>query len=222
MMDGDGQHPPELIPEMINLYRMGYDIVLTQRVDEPHRRTVKQTLSDLFYRVLNRISETRITPGSADFRLLSRKVVNALSEMDEYHRFIRGMIAWTGYPTVVLRFQPGERLGGKSKYSFKKMLGLALAAIFYFSLFPLQIGISLGVVFFLLAIVESAYVLSFWFLGKQDVLAPGWSSLMLVLLTIGGILMFLVGIIGIYVGYIFQQVKRRPLYLVDHVKRSPD
>ena len=213
-MDGDGQHPPEMIAEMLRLMTQGYDIVQTQRMDEAQPASFKKWTSGLFYRLINAISGTQILPGAADFRALSRQAVDALKAMPEYHRFLRGMVAWIGYPTVILPYQPGERISGRSKYSVGKMIRLALDAVFSFSLLPLYIGLSLGGVLLCLAFVEMAYVLSFWVTGRTSGLAPGWSSLMFVILIVGGMLMVLLGFIGVYIGYIFQEVKRRPIYLL--------
>jgi len=213
-MDGDGQHPPEMIPEMLNLVNQGYDVVQTQRMDEAQPASFKKWTSGLFYRLINSISGTRVLPGAADFRALSRQAVDALKAMPEYHRFLRGMVSWIGYATVILPYQPAERISGYSKYSFSKMFRLAMDAIFSFSLMPLYIGLSMGGLLLFLALLEMVYVLSFWVTGKTSNLAPGWSSLMFVILIVGGILMILMGFIGIYVGYIFQEIKRRPVYLV--------
>ena len=213
-MDGDGQHPPEMIAEMLRLMKQGYDIVQTQRMDEAQPASFKKWTSGLFYRLINAISGTQILPGAADFRALSRQAVDALKAMPEYHRFLRGMVAWIGYPTVILPYQPGERISGQSKYSVGKMIRLALDAVFSFSLVPLYVGLSMGGVLLCLAFVEMAYVLSFWVTGSTSGLAPGWSSLMFVILIVGGMLMILLGFIGVYNGYIFQEVKRRPIYLL--------
>lgn len=213
-LDGDGEHPPALIPEMLRLAQNDYDIILTQRLEQEGTSSFKSGSSNLFYSLLNRISETRILPGSADFRGMSRPVVQSLQQMREYHRFLRGMVAWMGYRTVILPYQQPQRLAGKSKYSLRKMLRLALNAIYSFSLVPLYIAISIGVLFLIGAVVEVIYVLSFWVSGNQASLAPGWSSLMFMLLVVGGTLMVSLGLIGIYIGYIFQEVKQRPIYLV--------
>jgi polyisoprenyl-phosphate glycosyltransferase len=212
-LDGDGQHPPELIPEMIALYRAGYEVVLTQRAatDQPR---VKRWTSRAFYRVLSAIGETPLTAGSADYRLLSRRVLDALRGMREYHRFLRGMVAWAGYRTVVLPYTERPRIGGRPKYSWRGMSRLAADATFSFSLAPLKMALGLGLGFLLLAAVEVCYVLSFWLRGRQHELVPGWASLMFMLLIVGAALMIAVGLVGIYVGYIFQEVKRRPVYLV--------
>lgn len=213
-LDGDGEHPPEMIAQMLELAQAGYDVVLTQRVEAQKATRFKQRTSELFYQLINRIGDTRVLPGAADYRLLARPVVEALREMREYHRFLRGMVSWAGYKTVILPYQPSQRMAGSSKYSLKKMLRLAMNAIFSFSLVPLYISISIGGLFLLLALIEMIYVLSFWVSGNQASLAPGWSSLMFVLLVVGGSLMITLGFTGIYVGYIFQEVKRRPVYLV--------
>lgn len=213
-MDGDGQHPPEMIPDMIDLVRQGYDVVQTQRVDEAEPASFKKWTSGFFYRLINAISGTRVLPGAADFRALSRQAVDALKAMPEYHRFLRGMVSWIGFSIIILPYKPAVRISGSSKYSFSKMFRLALDAIFSFSLMPLYIGLSMGGLLLCLALVEMVYVLSFWVSGRTSTLAPGWSSLMFVILIVGGILMVLLGFIGVYVGYIFQEVKRRPVYLI--------
>jgi len=218
-LDGDGQHPPELIGEMIELYRAGYEVVLTQRIAADLPR-FKRWTSSAFYRLLSAIGNTRITPRSADYRLLSRPVVDALRQMREYHRFLRGMIAWAGYRTVVLPYVERPRLGGHSKYSLRAMARLAADAMFSFSLVPLRIALVVGVCFLALAAAEAVYVISFWLTGRQHLLVPGWSSLMFMLLIIGAALMVALGLIGIYVGYIYQEVKHRPVYFVREVHRG--
>jgi glycosyltransferase involved in cell wall biosynthesis len=212
-MDGDGQHPPEFISEMIKLAESGYDVVIAQRV-EPDTTSFKNISSRFFYRLINAIGDTNIQAGAADFRLLRKPVVDSLRTMREYHRLLRGMVAWMGYRSIILPYNQPARLGGKTKYSLRKMLRLAAHATFSFSLIPLYLGISVGALFLLLAFAEVIYVLSFWITGNQASLAPGWSSLMFVLLFVGGSLMITLGFIGIYIGYIFQEVKGRPIYLI--------
>ena len=213
-LDADGQHPPEMIPQMLDLMVQGYDIVQAQRAEDAQLGRFKKWTSGLFYRILNFISGTRVLPGAADFRAMSRRAVDALKSMPEYHRFLRGMVSWIGFKTAILPYHQEERVGGVSKYSFAKMFRLAMDAIFSFSLAPLYVGLSLGGVLLFLALAEMVYVLSFWVTGRTSNLAPGWSSLMFVILIVGGMLMVLLGFIGVYVGYIFQEVKRRPVYLV--------
>jgi len=213
-LDGDGQHPPEMIGDMLELISQGYDIVQGQRADDARLGRFKKWTSGGFYKILNAVSGTRVLPGAADFRAMSRRSVDALKAMPEYHRFLRGMVSWIGFKTAILPYHQEGRVGGTSKYSLGKMFRLAMDALFSFSLAPLYVGLSLGGILLLLALAEMIYVLSFWVTGQTSNLAPGWSSLMFVILIIGGMLMVLLGFIGVYVGYIFQEVKRRPVYLI--------
>jgi dolichol-phosphate mannosyltransferase len=214
-MDGDGQHPPEMLEQMIDLVKQGYDIVQAQRIEEEQTFSFKKVTSEAFYSLINRISGTYIQPGAADFRALSRQALDALKSMPEYHRFLRGMIAWMGYKSVILPFHEPKRMAGKSKYSLGKMLRLASDAVFSFSLVPLYIGLSVGGLFLFLAAAQIIWVLVISITKPANVyIAPGWSSLMAILLIASGIIMILLGFIGVYVGYIFQQVKGRPVYLL--------
>jgi dolichol-phosphate mannosyltransferase len=213
-MDGDGQHPPEMIPQMIELFKQGYDIVQAQRIEDSKSHSFKQVTSSAFYSLINRISGTHIEPGAADFRGMSRQALDALKVMPEFHRFLRGMISWIGYKSVILPYHEPERVAGTSKYSFGKMFRLAMDAIFSFSLMPLYIGLSAGFAFIILAVIQNTYVLYLWFTHQTEKIVPGWSSLMAILLIASGIIMILLGFVGVYVGYIFQEVKRRPVYLL--------
>ena len=217
-MDCDGQHPPELIPEMINLFKQGYDVIQGLRSDAVAMGAFKKWTSEGFYKILNLVSGTRVLPGAADFRALSRQAIEALKSMPEYHRFLRGMIAWMGYRSVILPYREPERIAGRSKYSLGKMIRLASDAIFSFSLMPLYIGLSVGFMFIILALAQMIYVVVLWLTHQTNRIVPGWSSLMAVLLIASGIIMILLGFIGVYVGYIFQEVKRRPIYLIRRPK----
>ena len=213
-LDADGQHPPEMIQQMLELFEQGYDIVQAQRIESDRTFNFKQVSSSIFYNVINRISGTQFVPGAADFRGMNRQTVDVLKSMPEYHRFLRGMVSWIGFKTAILPYHEPSRSAGKSKYSLDKMFRLASDAIFSFSLIPLYIGLSAGGVFFLLAAIEMFYVISLWYRGDTSELAPGWSSLMFVILIASGVLMIILGFIGIYVGYIFQEVKKRPIYIL--------
>jgi dolichol-phosphate mannosyltransferase len=221
MMDGDGQHPPELIPEMLHLYEQGFDIIQAQRADSSKSRlTFKSWSSRAFYRFLSRLGEVQLAPGTADFRLISGEVLHALRRMKEYHRFIRGMTSWLGFRTAILPYEAAGRLGGETKYSLRKMARLASDGLFSFSLAPLRLGIAIGCVFLLLALVEVSYVAVFWLFRNPGDLVPGWSSLILMVTLGNGITMVLLGFIGIYVGMIFQEVKRRPVYVISTSQSS--
>ncbi len=213
-LDGDGQHPPELIAEMLALHDAGYDVVLAQRSSARDASATKRFTSGAFYWLLSRIGDTPIQPGVADYRLTSRAVVDALGQMPEYHRYLRGMVAWLGYKTVIIPYPERGRASGSSKYSLRKMLRLASDAISSFSLVPLRLGIALGLSFLLFAAAEVGYVAWIWLRGETSRLVPGWSSLMFAILMAGGLVMILLGLVGSYVGYIFQEVKRRPVYVV--------
>jgi glycosyltransferase involved in cell wall biosynthesis len=213
-MDGDGEHPSSMLPEMVELYELGYDIVQMQRSSRSSLQPIKRWTGKLFYSLLGQLSRIPVLQGVSDFRLISRKVADALHRMPEYHRYLRGMVSWVGFHWVVIPYKPGRRIAGKSKYSLRKMLKLAFDAIFSFSLIPLFIGLIAGLGFLFLAVLEAIYVLQFWIRGDLTSLEPGWSSLMFMLLIIGGTTSILLGIIGVYIGYIFQEVKRRPVYIV--------
>jgi len=215
MMDGDGQHPPSLVSEMIRLYESGCDIVQARRIDETSSQgSFKSWTSQLFYRLLRSIGEVELVEGASDFRLLSRRAVEALRQLPEYDRFLRGMTVWIGFTTAVLPYRASKRLGGKSKYSWRKMTSLAGDGIFSFSTVPLRIGIFLGLGFILVSTIEVLYIAAVAISGHRDQLIPGWSSLILVLTLSSAINMILLGILGVYVGMIFREVKRRPVYLV--------
>ncbi len=222
MMDGDGEHPPQLAPEMIGLFEAGYDIVQTQRMDSERKGFfLKRITSAMFYNLINRMGETNVVAGAADFRLLSRDAADALRRLPEYHRFYRAMVQWIGFRSVILPYTPAQRIEGRSKYSLRKMLRLAQDGMFSFSQAPLRLGFIVGTVFLLLAATEVVYVLSFWIRGETSRLAPGWSSLMIVLTISSATTMFLMGILGFYIGMIFEEVKRRPVYLVRQPKSPP-
>jgi polyisoprenyl-phosphate glycosyltransferase len=218
MLDGDGQHPPALLPEMVRLFEAGYDVVQMQRRDPAFGKAgslrFKRAASASFYWLINRLGETHIAEGSADFRLLSRDALCSLAQLREYHRFYRGLVEWIGFRSVILPYTPAPRLAGRSKYSLRKMLRLAEDGLFSFSLAPLRLALVIGLLFLALLAVEIVYVLSFWIRGAQHALVPGWSSLMIVLTLTSAISMLLLGILGFYVGMIFQEVKRRPVYVI--------
>ncbi len=219
-LDGDGQHPPEMIRQMLALVAQGYDVVQAQRMHDARVGPFKKWTSGTFYKILNFISGTQVLPGAADFRALSRPAVDALTDMPEYHRFLRGMVSWIGFKSAILPYHQEERVGGKSKYSLRKMFRLAMDALFSFSLAPLYVGLSLGGVVLLLALIQMTYVIWVWLSGNIADLERGWSSLMFGILLVGGILMILLGFIGVYVGYIFQEVKQRPVYIIKPAEKN--
>jgi polyisoprenyl-phosphate glycosyltransferase len=211
-MDGDGQHPPALIPALLQRHADGYDLVLTRRRGQ--QGWFKRKTSEAFYRVMNTLSRTKIVPGAADFRLMTRQVVDALRQTREYHRFLRGLVQWVGFYWTIVEFDPPPRLAGTSKFTLAKMLRFAGDAVFSFSLVPLRLSIFLGAFLVLLAAAELSWTFYLIFSGRVHELVPGWTSLIFSVLGIGGVQLITMGIIGQYVGMIFEQVKNRPLYVL--------
>jgi dolichol-phosphate mannosyltransferase len=200
---------------MLRLYAGGCDIVQASRMDDASMNSFfKRITSRSFYRLVNAVGEVRMSPGASDFRLLSRRALNAVLQLPEYHRFYRGMTTWIGFTSAVLPYKPNVRIGGQPKYSLRKMLRLASDGFFSFSLGPLRLALILGSVFVGLAVLEVVYVAWLYFGGQRELLVRGWTSLILILTVSSAINMILVGILGIYVGMIFREVKGRPVYLV--------
>jgi dolichol-phosphate mannosyltransferase len=223
-MDGDGEHPPAAIPEMLALLASGCDIVLAVRRSAGEASAFKRLTRRVFYRLLGMFSDTEVIPGAADFRLLSSKAVHALRSMGDYHRYLRGMVAWLGFTSAVVHYDTGTRIAGASKYSIRKMARLGMEAMFSFSLVPVYLCLLAGVLFLLMACAEAAWVAIVWLTRGGEGLAPGWSSLMFVSLVMGGVLVLSIGTVGVYVGLIYQQVKHRPVYILkeEHVADETD
>lgn len=212
MMDSDLQHPPELIPRMVEKWREGHDIVSAVRRRTADASWLKNFTSDGFYRMLNMLSDTHIRPGAADYCLLSAKALKALRTMPERHRFLRGMVAWMGFRRAFVEFDAPPRFAGRSKYTITKMMRLAFDATMSFSVIPLRIATRMGLFVVILGGVYLAWALLRLFL-YQDAVA-GWSSLIGCIVVVGGMQLLLVGLLGEYVGRIYEESKGRPLYLV--------
>jgi polyisoprenyl-phosphate glycosyltransferase len=210
-MDGDMQHPPAMIPQLIEKWQEGYDIVYTVRKDDPELSFLKRKTSGLFYRLMNRFSDVNIQEGAADFRLLDRTVADVLKDVNEYYLFYRGLVAWVGFKQFGIHYEPEKRNAGETKYTFKRMVGFALNGITSFSLKPLRLSILLGVFFALLAFLYGIYAIVMKFSGNA---VPGWASVLVSVLFIGGFQLIVLGIIGEYIGKLFMESKRRPHYVV--------
>jgi len=217
MMDGDLQHPPALIPAMIELWRRGSDVVSGVREDMEDAGWFKRTTARAFYRLINSMSETEIVPGAADFCLLSARAHAALCAMPERHRFLRGMVSWIGFNRSYVRFQAPKRPAGESKYTTFKMIALALDALFSFSAAPMRTATRLGLALLVPGILYFVYILLRYFAVNDFI--RGWGSLICTLMIIGGIQLIFIGIIGEYLARIFEESKRRPLYFF---KQVPD
>lgn len=214
MMDSDLQHPPELIPRMLHLWREGNDIVSAVREQTADSTLFKKLTSSAFYWFINLLSSTPIVHGASDFCLLSRRAHRALRGLPERHRFLRGMLSWVGFKRTFLPYQAAARVAGQSKYTLYKMLGLAFDAAFSFSVTPIRLAMRLGVLAVLLSLCYLGYIL-FRFFIYQD-LVRGWPSVIFVVVFLGGMQLIFIGLIGEYVGRVFEEVKRRPLYLLKH------
>ncbi|MBU0763366.1 MAG: glycosyltransferase family 2 protein [Bacteroidetes bacterium] len=210
-MDADLQHPPQFIREMYKAWQDGYDIVNTRREDIKNLGFIKRVTSKLFYMLINLLSDVRIESASADFRLLSRKVVDSFTSIRERDRFTRGLISWMGYKQTIIDYMQPERFAGKSKYSLKKMLRFGIDGITSFSSKPLRLSFYCGLFILLCGIAYTIYAVVQYFLG---VTAPGWASILISVLIIGGFQLLSLGIIGEYIARIFNESKARPLYFV--------
>jgi polyisoprenyl-phosphate glycosyltransferase len=211
-MDADLQHPPELIPDLIKMWKEGYDIVYTCRKDTADASAFKKITSQFFYSIINRLSNIEVPDGAADFRLLDRKVVEAFLSFSERRLFIRGLVSWMGYNTIGIPYDAPARAAGNSKYSLIRMLKFAADGITSFSSIPLYISALMGLFISLLSFIYAAFVFYSWLFANKTI--EGWTSLMIAVLFIGGVQLIALGILGTYLGRIYDETKRRPRYLV--------
>lgn len=212
LMDGDLQHPPSLIPELVRRWKEGHDVVLAVRHKTAGASAFKNLTSSGFYFLLNRLSSTKVPPGAADFCLLDRRVVRALRAMPERHRFLRGLVAWAGFRRAFVHYDSPRRAAGTSKYGVGKMFALAFDAVFSFSAEPLRLALRAG-----LGLTAAGFAYLGWTLFKGWVLhslVPGYSSLIGVTIILGGCQLVFIGLIGEYLARVFEQVKGRPIYLL--------
>jgi glycosyltransferase involved in cell wall biosynthesis len=213
MMDGDLQHPPGLIPTMLEQYEQGYDIVYTIREDALDSGLFKQLSSRLFYRLVNWISEIPISESAADFRLISRAVAVVFQQqIRERNQFMRGLFSWVGFENVGVRFQARNRFAGKTKYSLRRMVRFGLQGIISFSKRPLQLSIIMGMVFALFSFAYALISVIQYFIYAS--LPSGWTTLVFMVSLSSGVQLICLGLIGEYIGAIFDEVKGRPHYIV--------
>ncbi len=217
ILDADLQDPPELLPEMMRLMDEGADVVYGQRRHRDGESLFKRASATAFYRVLRWLSDVRIPVDTGDFRLMSRRAVDVLNSMPEAHRFIRGMVGWLGFKQVPLAYDRHPRRAGTTNYPLRRMIRLAVDAITGFSIRPLRIASMLGIMFALLGLAGVLFSVWGWFFGRT---LPGWTSVMVVMLTLGGIQLTVLGIIGEYLGRLYIESKRRPLYVIDEVRTA--
>jgi dolichol-phosphate mannosyltransferase len=217
-MDADLQHPPSLLPQLIRKWREGFQIVHAIRRDPPNLSWFKRTTSKLYYRVFAFMSGVEIEPGSADFRLLDRQVVDELLKFEEEGLFLRGLVHWVGYSTASIPFECGERHAGASKYGLRKMLTLGWHGVSSFSLVPLRVGIAVGLLSSMFAFVGVGLAIVGWWVD-QDEIVPGWASSVAISSFLFGVLFAFLAVLAEYVGRIAVEVRRRPRFLVRETTR---
>ena len=213
LMDADLQDPPELLPQMIALWRDGWEVVYAVRTEREGESAFKKLTASLFYRLLQRMTNVSIPADTGDFRLMDRKVVDALNSMGEHHRFLRGMAAWVGFKQTGLPYKRDARAAGVTKYPFRKMWNLAMDAVCAFSVAPLKLATRLGVIIALFSLVYGIVTIFRYFVSGGS-FQPGWASMIVALSLLSGVQLITLGIIGEYIGRIYDEVKGRPLYLV--------
>jgi glycosyltransferase involved in cell wall biosynthesis len=209
-LDGACGDAVTLIPQLVQQWRAGYDVVSAVRQSTVGAGWFKRFSSDAFYHVINQLSDTPIVPGVADYCLLSRRAHRALVAMPERHRFLRGMVSWIGFPRTFVEYQAQPRVAGQSKYVLWRMVNLALDAVFSFSATPIKMASRLGALTFVAGVLYLVYILACYFLLGG--LVQGWPSLICVVLILNGIQLIFVGLSGQYQARVFEQVKGRPLY----------
>ena len=219
LMDSDLQHPPRVIPELVAKWLEGHDVVSAMR-RRPQGETFFKTLSSRgFYVFFNALSATKIPEGVADFCLLSRRACSALKQMPERHRILRGLIAWAGFRRAFVPYEQPPRAAGHTKYNLAKMIGLALDAVFSFSAEPLRLALRLGLAITALGFAYLAWSVLLGYL--RDTIVPGWTSLIGIVMILGGCQLSFLGLIGQYLARVFEEVKGRPLYLFKQDPPAP-
>lgn len=213
VMDADFEHPPEVVRELAAEWRAGFKVVGARRIDDPKAVSwLKRVTSNLYYRLLDTIGDVRIEPGSADFMLLDRVVVDAVNALDHHDVFLRGMVRWFGYPATNVSFQRGTRRSGESKYTLNRMIELAVSGIAGHSLRPLRFAIYLSLIFAGIGFLFVGYsVISFYFVQHT---VAGWTSIMAAIALLGAAQLLVLGIFGEYLGRILSETRRRPTYII--------
>ena len=218
-MDGDMQHPPEIVPQLLRLWEQGSEIVITKRLATEDAGFFKNITSATYYKLINAMSKVEITPGGSDFRLMDRIAVDAFKQYRERARFIRGLVNTLGFKVAEVEFVAPPRFAGQSKFNLRKMLHFALDGITAFSNLPLRWAFYTGLIMGLISMALLGHVLYEKFVDEDIV--PGWATTMVSILFLGGIQLVGIGILGEYIGRIFEEIKHRPLYLVSrHIKKD--
>jgi glycosyltransferase involved in cell wall biosynthesis len=220
VIDADLQDPPELIPELVRRWREGYDVVYAKRSARDGDSWLKKLTAFTFYRLIQRAAHVHIPPDTGDYRLLSRRAIEALAKLREQHRFMKGLFAWIGYPQVAVPYRREPRHAGKTKWNYWRLWNFALEGITSFTAAPLQLASYLGLVTALVAFAYAAFIVYKTLMFGEPV--QGYPSLMVVVLFLGGVQLITIGILGEYIGRMFDETKNRPLYLVQEYRPADD
>ncbi len=218
VLDADLQDPPELLGPMLARVREGYDVVYGQRIKRKGETAFKRGTAALFYRLLDRMVDTAIPRDTGDFRLMTRRVVDQLNAMPERFRFIRGLVSYVGFNQIAFPYERDARFAGVTNYPFRKMLALAVDAVTSFSTVPLRFASHLGMLFGLAGLVSLVGILWVWLEGGT---VQGWASLAALILIMGSVQLLVLGVFGEYLGRMYMEAKRRPLFIVSEVRRHP-
>jgi len=218
VIDADLQDPPELIPELVRKWTEGFDVVYGKRTKREGETFLKRATAFLFYRVMQRVSRVQIPEDTGDFRLLSRRAVDSLKQLREQHRFMKGLFAWIGYPQAAVSYRRDARFAGETKWNYWRLWNFALEGITAFTIVPLKMATYLGIVVALGAFLYGGFIiLRTLILGSP---VPGYPSVMVVILFLGGVQLFFTGVIGEYLGRVFNETKGRPLYFVNEYQTA--
>jgi glycosyltransferase involved in cell wall biosynthesis len=219
IIDSDLQDPPELIVDLYNKWKTGYEVVYAQRIARQGEGWFKLVTAKIFYKIIGKITSISIPVDTGDFRLIDKKIVGVLRNMPEKDKFLRGQIAWAGFRQIGVPYERDPRHGGETGYTFRKMLGLALDGITAFSNFPLKIATMTGFLSFLFSIGILIYALYSRYVGET---VQGWTSLIIIVALIGGIQLLCIGLIGEYIIRLITNIRNRPLYIVESSNIIPD
>ena len=214
-MDADLQHPASLIPKFVELWRQGYDVVLAKRANRQDESALKRFCSSIFYKLNNKISEIEIPQNVGDFRLFTKKVLNAINSLPENQRFMKGIFAWVGFRSITIEYEEQERIAGSSKFNGWKLWNFALQGITGFGTLPLRIWTYIGFIVSFLAFIYASFLILRTLIMGIDL--PGYASLVVIILFLGGLQLIGIGILGEYVGRIYMESKRRPPFIIDEI-----
>lgn len=216
VMDADLQDPPEMLVEMYNLIQNGYDVVGTRRVDRTGEPIIRSFFADMFYKIINAVSDTEMVDGARDFRLMTRQVIDSILELNEVNRFSKGIFSWVGFNVTYLPYENRERVAGETSWNFWSLLRYSIEGFINFSDAPLNFSIWSGLISFCLSVLGILFVV----IRKLTIggSVTGWASLVSIMLFIGGIQLLSLGIIGKYISKIFLETKKRPIYIIKESK----